>query len=274
VTSSDEITGLWRRSLVRWPDGRSDTTTSVRWMQTRTLFVDLRQPADRPRFDGVHCLHDLGRDQIEWLALQAGFAGELRWDGHHVEWRRQFDFRPTQALPDEGRLWFEGSVMIEEGRHSPYVEHWHRDVPSPRPCAGVALRDASTGQAGMLVRAGDGFMYARARAIGLPPQAELPRLVGAAATKGEILELIDCEISFGSVGAGTGGAAVWRIEHSTLPFKEGQLLQPLPGREGEAGPRGEAGPQGLRTRDMAAGGEPLERRWVVTGMEGSAGELI
>jgi hypothetical protein len=56
VPTIADITGLWRRSLIEWPDGRSDTTTSVRRMQTPTFNVDLRQPMDRPSFKVVRCL--------------------------------------------------------------------------------------------------------------------------------------------------------------------------------------------------------------------------
>jgi hypothetical protein len=260
VTGIAEIAGLWRRSLIRWPDGRSDTTTAVRWMQTPSLFVDLRQPANRPSFEGVNCLRDLGRAHIDWLACQEGFAGEILWGGRHVEWRRQFDFQPKSALPDAGKLWFEGDVMMEEGRDIPYMEHWHRDVISPQPCAGIALRDAATGQAGMLVRAGDLFMYARARRTGLPPLSDLRQLIGAAPALGDIQDLVDCEISFGSVGADG-----WRIEQSSLPFKERLLFQPKTTERGDAA---------LRSKDLGDDGKPVERRWDITRVEGTLTQLL
>jgi hypothetical protein len=260
VTAISEITGLWRRSLISWPDGRSDTTTAVRWMQTPSLFVDLRQPANRPSFDGVRCLRNLGRAHIEWLALQEGFAGEIRWDGHYVEWQRQFDFQPKAPLPDAGKLWFDGDVMMEEGRDIPYIEHWHREAVSPHPCVGIALRDASTGQPGMLVRAGNLFMYARGRMIDPPPQSDLRQLISSAPARHDMQDLIDCEISFGSIGA-----EGWQIEHSSLPFKERQLLQPKPVElEGAV----------LRTHDLGSDGDCMERRWDITRVQGALAELF
>jgi hypothetical protein len=259
ITGITELTGLWRRSLIRWPDGRSDATTAVYWMQTPSLFVDLRQPADRPSFESVHCLRDLGRANLEWLAHQEGFAGEVLWDGRHIEWLRHFDFQPKAALPDAGKLWFEGDVMMEEGRDLPYREHWHRDVADPRPCAGIALREVATGQSAMLVRAGDLFMYARARRIALPPLSDLRQLIGAAPSEDAMQDLVDCEISVGSVGAGC-----WRIEHSSLPFKERRLLQPTT----------DTGDAALRTHDLGDDGREIERHWDLTRIEGSLAELF
>jgi hypothetical protein len=42
------LTGLWRRSLIIWPDGRRDETTDVAWLQGERASIDLRQPAGLP----------------------------------------------------------------------------------------------------------------------------------------------------------------------------------------------------------------------------------
>ncbi len=259
VTGIADILGVWRRSLIRWPDGTTDATTAVRWMQTPSLFVDLRQPANRPSFDGVNCLRDLGRAHIDWMARQEGFAGEVLWDGRHIEWQRQFDIQPKSASPDVGKLWFDGDVMLEEGRDIPYLEHWHRAVIEPHPCAGIALREATTLQAGMLVRAGDLFMYARARLNGLPPLSDLRQLIDAAPTVGAMQDLVDCEISFGSIGV-----EGWRIEQSSLPFKEHRCLQPALEHRGTM----------LRTHDLGVDGKAVERLWNVVRLEGDISELL
>ena len=47
------LAGLWRRSLIMWPDGRRDTTTWVNWLQGGKSYIDLRQPRGRPDFSGV-----------------------------------------------------------------------------------------------------------------------------------------------------------------------------------------------------------------------------
>ncbi|HYP64320.1 MAG TPA: hypothetical protein VEQ16_10540, partial [Acidocella sp.] len=66
--------GLWRRTLLRTAEG-DDTRTDVFWLQGPSLFVDLRQPPDRPDFSHVQGLDDLRREDCQWLARQQGFAG-------------------------------------------------------------------------------------------------------------------------------------------------------------------------------------------------------
>jgi hypothetical protein len=68
------LRGLWTRSLIAWPDGRRDTTTSVRWLQGPEIYIDLRQPANRPDFSGVGALRCANR--------MAGHAGRLRRPAH------------------------------------------------------------------------------------------------------------------------------------------------------------------------------------------------
>ena len=220
--SISDLTGLWRRSLIKWPNGKADSTSSVRWLQTRSQFVDLRQPVARPSFDDVSCLRELRRTHIEWLALQEGFAGEIAFDGTHFEWQRQIDLQPMTGYPDVGRLWFEGDMMIEEGRDIPYIEHWHRAVRSPQPCVGISLREIPSGRPGIVVRAGDIFMYARARLVELLSRGNLLQHVMTDAMLHDVQDLIDCEISFGRIESNG-----WLIEHSSLPFKEQHMLNPV-----------------------------------------------
>ena len=250
-----ELTSLWRRTLIAWPDGRRDTTTAVRWLQGPQLYVDLRQPADRPSFARVHGLRDLTREQLEWLARQEGFAGELTCDGRYFEWRRDIDFQPPAPLPDSGSLRFEGELMIEEGRDLPYIEHWRREVQPMDPVGALRLRERESERTAILVRVGTRFMYARARQAPLPQGGRLLERVHAAASIGAAQDFVDCEISFGSIGAG-----VWRIEHSSLPFREGAMMTPLwIGSE----------PMRVRIEAVAADGGSLLGDWDVERAEGA-----
>jgi hypothetical protein len=62
-------------------------------------------------------------------------------------------------------------------------------------------------------------MFARARSRELPRGARLVDLVREAASLAERRALIDCEISLGRIEA-----RGWRIERSTLPFREGRMI--------------------------------------------------
>ncbi len=219
ILDVSELTGLWTRSLLVQPDGSRDETTAVTWAQGPSLYIDLRRPAGRPDFTHVRALADLTAADCAWLATQQGFAGVLRQEGGFFEWVREIDFQPP-AGPDSGRLFWQGEVMVETGRYADYLEHWHRDERLPRlPCGAARLRDPADGKAALLVRVGDVFMLARARAADLRSATTLAEAVAGAASLAAAQALLDCEISFGRVEGG-----LWRIARSTLPFREGEVL--------------------------------------------------
>src|SRR5450631_1431310 len=137
-----DLIGLWQRSLVAWPDGRRDTTTCVRWLQGREMFVDLRQPTPLPGFPHALSINDLSMRDCACLATQQGFAGRLRFDGRHFEWARQIDFQPKSPIADAGSLEWQADVLVERGRDVDYIEHWHRDgAAATVPQGAVELRE-------------------------------------------------------------------------------------------------------------------------------------
>ena len=215
----EDMAGLWRRSLIAWPDGRQDTTTSVSWLQGLAAYIDLRQPVDRPDFNGVAALADLDAAAVAWLAGQEGFAGTFVFDGTWFEWQREIDFQPQALYSDAGLLRYEDDYMVEEGRDVPYVEHWHRDT---LPCGPVAAASLASDEGpAALLRVGDLFMYARARAVALDGGKHLSEHVAGAASLAQAQAMIDCEISLGRIQDGA-----WIIRHSTLPYRECLNLAP------------------------------------------------
>jgi len=217
-----ELRGLWRRSLIRFPDGRSDTTTHVHWLQGEQACIDLRQPADRADYSHAHCRNALSALDCAQLARQQGFAGTLAHRGDHFEWTRVIDFQPKSRSADAGSLHWEGDLLIERGRDIDYLEHWHRDdgpAGAAAAAAALALRDTATGVSGALLRVGPHFMYARDRALPAPADRSLAECVAAVYGLEQARALVDCEISFGTAGAGE-----LRITASTLPYRVGDIL--------------------------------------------------
>lgn len=210
------LIGLWRRSLIAFPDGRRDTTTRVHWLQGRGGFVDIRRPAVMADFSHVEALVDLSMDDCIQLSAQQGFAGGLTYDGAHFEWNRLIDFQPKGPYADAGSLHWENSVLIERGRDVEYVEHWHLESSASEPIAAVTLLHATRDIKALLVRVGDHFAFARDRGSPLPSHKTLRECVGAAASVEEARALVDCEISFGKCVDGE-----LRIGISTLPFRVG-----------------------------------------------------
>jgi hypothetical protein len=256
----EDLGGLWRRSLIDWPDGRRDTDTWVNWLQGPSFFVDLRQPLGKPDFDGVTHLRQLEPRHLTWLASQEGFAGELHYGDGFFEWRRELDFQPQAIYSDMGRLWFENGMMVEEGKDIAYIEHWHLEMLDRLPACAIRLDDAAAGCRGYIVRHGPLFMYARARSAAVPANIHLGDCVAGAASREAAQDFIDCEISQGVVTS-----AGWLIQRSSLPFREGRCLKTAlsPG----LGSR-------LLTADVAPNGAPLTRSWDVLDMQGTLDDLL
>lgn len=250
--SLETLPGLWRRSLLAWPDGREDRASFVNWLQGPGLYIDLRQPDGRPDFSNVVCLTDLKPEQMTWLSAQEGFAGELVEEDGWFEWRRDIDFQPKAIYSDQGRLWIEGGTMIEEGKDIPYIEHWHREPIADAPVWAARLEDRETGQKGAIARLGNLFMIARERVCAAPSGLTLAECIAGAASVARAREFLDCEISQGAVTS-----AGWIVQRSSLPFREGRAFAPQ--LLGDL----------LETADMDPKGKPFTRRWEVTDLRGA-----
>jgi hypothetical protein len=211
---------LWRRSQITWPDGRRDATSLVLWLQGIKAFGDLRRPASLAFFPPARVLGDLSRQDCLRLAEQQGFAGRLTYDGRHFEWERVIDFQPKGVHADAGSLRWENSVLIEEGRDVDYVENWHREpIAATEPVAALLLRESMRGIKALIVRVGNHFVFARDRAVSLPPHTTLVECVEGAATVEQARNMVDCEISLGTVSAQR-----FSITASTLPYGVGEFL--------------------------------------------------
>jgi hypothetical protein len=256
-----DLSGVWRRSLLAWGDGRRDASSTVEWVQGARYFVDLRQPAGRPDVGGVGSLRAVPAGCLDWLARQEGFAGELRQEeGGVFHWVRLVDLQPASVWRDRGRLSFGGAAgvtLVEEGVEQAYVEHWHAVGSPPASCAGFGLRDPRTGRRGFLVRVGQRFGYARDRPADLGPGRSLIDLLGRRMPPRSRQDLIDCEISLGVVAGDE-----WTITRSSLPFREGHTLGPRFLPDGR-----------VLTEDVHPDGTPFTRRWDVTDTDGNEGAL-
>jgi hypothetical protein len=220
-----ELAGHWTRSMIAWPDGRCDETSSVTWLQSHAIFADLRQPAQlAARLSGARSLGELTMADCMALASQQGFAGVFMRRPEGFEWVRLIDYQPRSSQRDIGNLFWQGHVLVEEGVETEYTEHWHRTAPA-QPCAALALRDMEDGRWGCLLQVGPTFMLARERACGASG-LRLAEAVAEAASLEDARALVDFEISLGTVSAGR------RITRSTLPFRVDTEISWRP--EGEA----------------------------------------
>jgi hypothetical protein len=227
------VTGIWRRDLITLSDGTVDSDTRVYWGQTRSLYVDIRVPADRTRCSPAQSFSDLSRQDFRLLARQRGFAGHVSIVGDQCTWFRDIDYQPDTGRPDTGLLRLDGDCLYETGEASSvigagYEEVYRRERRGDR--LRVALRlvkaegvpfDGQAATRSILVLLDDRFLFARSRKVLLPAAECLQSLIDDAGSNRNLIQAyLDCEVSLGTIGP----HALWQIDLSTIPFREGRRL--------------------------------------------------
>jgi hypothetical protein len=217
--------GTWERDWIR-KGGTTDSSVEVRYLQTPTMFGDVRVPRERPRLPAGGSWADLTDADLVILARQQGFFGFTTVAGDVATWHHEIDFQPPDPEVDRGRLERVGSSLLERGLDGSYTEHWW-PLGSGDGRFLVVRVTKRAGNAQRLERvllvAGDQFAYARNRPQDLPPSSSLSELIAAShAPRAKVLEYLDCELSEGRV---RGGQRPWEIEFSTLPWRSGAHLE-------------------------------------------------
>jgi hypothetical protein len=215
------FTGAWTREWIDRKGTRSDLY-DVRYIQTPTLFADLRIPRDRPQLSHAASFADLTDADLRVLARQRAFAGVTTLSGELATWHHELDFQPSDSSPDIGRLErLDDAHMYEHATDGSYIESW-RSLGSGDGKF-LALRVERAGRLDrLLLVSGDHFFYVRNRRADLPHAESLDSLIATTrATRAQIIELLDCEFSAGRVRS---GAIPWEVQRSTLPWREGKRL--------------------------------------------------
>ncbi|OOG12986.1 hypothetical protein [Pseudomonas sp. C9] len=214
----DNYLGVWKRRLISFQSGRTDSETAVYWLQTPRLFADLRIP---PATLAALPLEQLNHADLLTLSEQKGFAGVTEVEGDICQWHRKLDYQPASAEQDIGHMHFETSErLIETALDDDYYEIWERLPDSRGICRGQWLQAANDPvRVACLVLAGDYFLFAASRIVALAPGGHLREHMSAAAAH----ELLTTELSF---GRHQGGQTPWQIDYSTLPALTGQPLLP------------------------------------------------
>lgn len=211
--------GAWERLLLSLPGQPVDTLTAVTWIQGPRYFVDLRQPHWLRGTVRAVCLAELRMEDAHALAAQQGFAGTFELSGEIATWVRAIDFQPPADLGDRGRLEADGDLLVEHGVEADYIEYWQRGASAGDPQSmGARFVSVGDGCPVIVVRHGARFGYARARARPVAHNADLAATIETA-DLATARALLDCEIALGQVTA-----EGWRIDRSTLPWREGMLL--------------------------------------------------
>jgi hypothetical protein len=204
-------------------DPTPQETHVVRDLQTPTVFGSVRIPRSRPAFPGARSFADLDDAQLAVLLEQrGGFAGTAAFDGDLALWTHEIEFRPPFTQADTARLERTGpTTVLEKGLDGDFFELWWSMSSGDGKYLGIKVVNGTRTER-MLVVIGDHFVYARNRARDLPAAASLTALVAETqATRAQIIEILDCELSYGTVRS---GRVPWEIRYSTLPWREGVPL--------------------------------------------------
>lgn len=229
----DAYIGVWQRLSQESKGKPSDALTQAYWIQTSTLFADLRIPPQRPDSSGKASLDDFGEKDLLMLARQQGFAGMTLAGGDLLHRRRQVDFQPSRGRDNTRLMHFEGALLVEENLLGTVRENWQRlNGPEDGVIALRLLEEANMEgrmltRKGYLLVMGDYFIFVRDRTEFTRQAASLEDLFEAQELEREDqIRLLDCEFSF---GRRNGDAQAWEIQLSTLPYREGRFLF-LPGQ--------------------------------------------
>ena len=234
-TAPPWFVGAWKREWMR-PRGEPALETSiVRDLQTPSVFGSVRIALDRPAFVGANSFADLDDAQLTaLLAQRGGFAGTASFVDENATsiatsvatsiatWNHEIDFQPRNSV-DAARLTQTGpTTVLEESLDGTFDELWQSVPGGDGNCLGLKITRAGRVER-MLTVVGDHFVYARNRARDLPDAQSLTELVATThATRAQIIEMLDCELSYGLV---RGGRVAWEVRLSTLPWREGRVLE-------------------------------------------------
>jgi len=215
-------TGAWQRDWIARHGGAPDHRVTVRYVQTPSVFGDVRIPGDRPALGHAASFADLSDGDLAALAQQNGFAGITTMDGANATWHHEISFQPAGGGADIGRIEPAGDgQMFEHALDDSYIERW--SALGPGGGKFLAVRVALEGRVDQLLAVADEhFVYARARPTALPATEPISESISEViarthATREAIIAYLDCEISYGTVRG-------WQIERSTLPWQEGKRL--------------------------------------------------
>ena len=226
-TAPPWFVGAWKREWMRPRGGTACETSIVRDLQTPSVFGSVRIALDRPAFVGANSFADLDDAQLAVLLTQrGGFAGTASFVGENATsiatWNHEIDFQPRNGV-DAARLTQTGpTTVLEESLDGTFDELWQSVPGGDGNCLGLKITRAGRVER-MLIVVGDHFVYARNRTRDLPDAPSLTELVATThATRAQIIEMLDCELSYGLVRS---GRVAWEVRLSTLPWREGRVLE-------------------------------------------------
>jgi len=225
--------GLWRRHIISFADGSSDTDTQVFWLQSRNFSIDLRLPRPADIVPGGVPLTFRSPGQWRVIANYEGWVAHSRWDGAQLSWSDPTAYQFDDRWPEPAPLQRIGNCMLEVAPSGAYAEDWRLQASADGPLVGLRLIeevDLRTGRqrhvGGGLIVSGDFAGLVLGRADPRKEPGSLEQAVLAAQSQPEALARLlgfEASIACGALDRG------FEVTHSTVPGRPGTMLFPLDG---------------------------------------------
>ena len=215
----EDYVGAWRK--------RSNIERSF-WLQTHRLHASMSIPLDRPDFTGRQTWADFSDEELILLAQQGGVSGACIAQDDILHRRRQIDYLPRRGDPYQRRMRRDATLLKEETLDGREQVVWELLADGRNEIIALRFQDAGIGadsddqRRGYLLVVGEYFLFVRDRLVATQRADSLATLIELKEPeRAQIIELLDFEISFGTRAADN---SPWLIQHSTIPFREGQPL--------------------------------------------------
>lgn len=255
--------GLYRRHIITFADGTSDTETQVYWLQSRNFSIDLRLPRDADLVRKAESWASYTRDELAVLSDYEGWVAQSVWDGEQLAWREPIALQLHDRWPEPAPLQRVGNCMIEFAPSGAYVEDWRLQPSGPGPLVGLRMIDERELASGRVLHRGGGLIVSGEYAGLVLGRAQAP--LGAAPLREQVLAAagdahalgrlmgFETSIACGSILEG------FTVTHSTCPGRIGQPAFALDGFSQEA--------DGTVSQTLEREGLLVRRRFTVDTLE-------
>lgn len=153
----DWMIGLYKRNIISFYNGKSDNTTDVFWMQSRTFTIDLRLP--KSRIDKKN-LDNYSKDELKEIGNYEGFLADSIYNGEELSWEGGISYHNRNKYPEPALLKKVGNCLLEFCPSNAYVEDWRLQNSSDNYLVGLDLIEEVNVSKNEIIRNSGGLIIA------------------------------------------------------------------------------------------------------------------